>query len=261
MSEPEISQVPTLDEPPSHSGHSGWLSSVQSLAVTVVIALFIITFLVQAFQIPSESMEGTLLTGDYLLVNKVHFAKGGAWDWVLPYRGVQRGDIVVFRFPVRPTEHFVKRVVAVPGDRVRLLDKRLLINGKPLDETYVQHTAHGRDPFRDNFPASDYFSFNIESKWWVELRASMRNGEVVVPPGKYFVLGDNRDHSLDSRYWGFVPRENIVGRPLLIYWSVADPPPYDEDENSVDGKLSRLAFSVSHFFRGTRWNRTFRLVE
>lgn len=255
MSEPETSHAST------HPGHTGWLASVQSLAVTVVIALFIITFLVQAFQIPSESMERTLLTGDYLLVDKVHFAGGGAWDWMLPYRGVQRGDIVVFRYPVRPAEHFVKRVVALPGDHVRLLDKRLLVNGRPLEETYVQHTGRGRDPFRDNFPAADYFSFNIESRWWVELRAAMRKGEVVVPPGKYFVLGDNRDHSLDSRYWGFVPRENIVGRPLVIYWSVADPSPYEEEENSVDGKLSRLAYSVSHFFRGTRWDRAFRRVD
>ena len=255
MSELETSAVQ------AHGAQAGWLSSLQSLAVTVVIALFIITFLVQAFQIPSESMESTLLTGDYLLVDKVPFARGGAWDWVLPYRGIRRGDIVVFRFPVRPAEHFVKRVVALPGDHVRLHDKRLLINGRPLEEGYVQHTGFGRDPFRDNFPAADYFSFNIESRWWTELRASMRNGEVVVPPGKYFVLGDNRDHSLDSRYWGFVPRENIVGRPLLIYWSVADPSPDEDEENSADGKLSRLAYSVSHFFRGTRWNRAFRLVE
>ncbi|MCI0401887.1 MAG: signal peptidase I, partial [Acidobacteria bacterium] len=220
---------PAASHASDHAIQAGWPSSLQSLAVTIVIALFIITFLAQAFQIPSESMESTLLTGDYLLVDKVHFAEGGVWEWALPYHGVRRGDIVVFRYPVRPTEHFVKRVVALPGDHVRLQDKRLRINGRPLEETYVQHTGSGRDPFRDNFPAADYFSFNVESRWWVELRASMRNGEVVVPPGKYFVLGDNRDHSLDSRYWGFVPRENIVGRPLLIYWSVADPPPYDED--------------------------------
>lgn len=241
--------------------HAGWPASLQSLAVTVVIALFIITFLVQAFQIPSESMESTLLTGDYLLVDKVNFAQGGAWSWTLPYRGIERGDIVVFRYPVRPSEHFVKRVVALPGDHVRLLDKRLVINGRPLEESYVQHTGHGRDSFRDNFPASDYFSFNVESRWWVELRASLRNGEVVVPPGKYFVLGDNRDHSLDSRYWGFVPRENIVGRPLLIYWSVADPALPGREENSSDGRLSRLASSVAQFFQGTRWDRAFRVVN
>ncbi len=241
--------------------HGGWPSFLQSLAVTVVIALFIITFLVQAFQIPSESMESTLLTGDYLLVDKVPFARGGAWDWTLPYRGIERGDIIVFRYPVRPAEHFVKRVVALPGDHVRLVDKRLLINGRPLQEGYVQHTGFGRDAFRDNFPAADYFSFNIESRWWKELRGSLRNGGVVVPAGKYFVLGDNRDHSLDSRYWGFVPRENIVGRPLLIYWSVADPAASGGEQNPADGKLSRLAFSVAQFFRGARWDRAFRVVN
>ncbi len=258
MTEPEATLEAQPESAPDIS--AGWPSHLQSLAVTVVIALFIITFLVQAFQIPSESMESTLLTGDYLLVDKVNFAKGGAWSWVLPYRGIQRGDIVVFRYPIRPTEHFVKRVVALPGDHVRLFDKRLLINGRPLEESYVQHTARGHDSFRDNFPAADYFSFNVESRWWVELRASLRNGEVVVPPGKYFVLGDNRDHSLDSRYWGFVPRENIVGRPLLIYWSVADPAPAGM-ENSADGRLSRLASNVAQFFLGTRWDRTFRVVN
>ena len=259
MTEPETTHAAVPESAPEV--HAGWPASLQSLAVTVVIALFIITFLVQAFQIPSESMESTLLTGDYLLVDKVNFAQGGAWNWTLPYRGIERGDIVVFRYPVRPAEHFVKRVVALPGDHVRLLDKRLLINGRPLEESYVQHTGNGRDPFRDNFPAADYFSFNIESRWWVELRASLHNGEVVVPPGKYFVLGDNRDHSLDSRYWGFVPRENIVGRPLLIYWSVADPALSGQEENSADGKLSRMAASVVHFFRGARWDRAFRVVN
>ncbi len=259
MNEPETTPEALPESAPVI--HAGWPASLQSLAVTVVIALFIITFLVQAFQIPSESMESTLLTGDYLLVDKVNFAQGGAWNWTLPYRGIERGDIVVFRYPVRPAEHFVKRVVALPGDHVRLLDKRLLINGRPLEESYVQHTGNGRDPFRDNFPAADYFSFNIESRWWVELRASLRNGEVVVPPGKYFVLGDNRDHSLDSRYWGFVPRENIVGRPLLIYWSVADATLPGPEDNSRDGKLSRMASSVVQFFRGTRWDRALRVVN
>ena len=236
-----------------------WPSSVQSLAVTVVIAVFIITFLVQAFQIPSESMENTLLIGDYLLVDKVHFAPGGVWGGLLPYRPVKRGDIIVFRYPVRPAEHFVKRVVAVPGDHIRLHDKQLLVNGKPVPEDYVLHKLRGRDSFRDNFPATDFFTSSIDAGWFQEMRGQIRNGGIVVPPGKYFVLGDNRDESLDSRYWGFVPRENIVGRPLIIYWSV------DENGHDLaagpDGTLSRLAYGLAHLFQNTRWERTFRVVR
>jgi signal peptidase I len=232
---------------------------VQSLAETVVIAIFIITFLVQAFQIPSESMENTLLIGDYLLVDKVHFAQGGAWGSVLPYQPVRRGDIVVFRYPVRPVEHFVKRVVAVPGDQVRLHNKRLLVNGKPVPEDYVVHKLRGRDSFRDNFPATDFFTSSIDAQWFQEMRRQIRDGGIVVPPGKYFVLGDNRDESLDSRYWGFVPRENIVGRPLIIYWSVDD---NGQELAAVpDGTLSRLAYGLAHLFQNTRWERTFRVVR
>jgi signal peptidase I len=232
---------------------------VQSLAETVVIAIFIITFLVQAFQIPSESMENTLLIGDYLLVDKVHFAQGGAWGSILPYQPVRRGDIVVFRYPVRPVEHFVKRVVAVPGDQVRLHNKRLLVNGKPVPEDYVVHKLRGRDSFRDNFPATDFFTSSIDAQWFQEMRRQIRDGGIVVPPGKYFVLGDNRDESLDSRYWGFVPRENIVGRPLIIYWSVDD---NGQELAAVpDGTLSRLAYGLAHLFQNTRWERTFRVVR
>ncbi|HXE90036.1 MAG TPA: signal peptidase I [Terriglobales bacterium] len=249
------------EQPHTHeeSRASGWPGSVQSLAETVVIAIFIITFLVQAFQIPSESMENTLLIGDYLLVDKVHFAQGGLWGNILPYRPVKRGDIIVFRYPVRPTEHFVKRVVAVPGDEVRLHNKRLLVNGQPVPEDYVLHKLRGRDSFRDNFPATDFFTSSIDAGWFQEMRGRIRNGGIVVPPGKYFVLGDNRDESLDSRYWGFVPRENIVGRPLLIYWSVND---NGQELAAVpDGTLSRLAYGLAHLFQNTRWERTFRIVR
>ncbi|HSA92776.1 MAG TPA: signal peptidase I [Terriglobales bacterium] len=248
-----------LEHNPAASLPGDWPSSLQSLAETVVIAIFIITFLVQAFQIPSESMENTLLIGDYLLVDKVHFAQGGAWGSVLPYQPVRRGDIVVFRYPVRPAEHFVKRVVAVPGDQVRLHHKQLLVNGKPVPEDYVVHKLRGRDSFRDNFPATDFFTSSIDARWFQEMRRQIRDGGIVVPPGKYFVLGDNRDESLDSRYWGFVPRENIVGRPLIIYWSVDD---NGQELAAVpDGTLSRLAYGLAHLFQNTRWERTFRVVR
>ena len=240
---------------------SGWTSSLQSLAITVVIAVFVITFLVQAFQIPSESMENTLLIGDYLLVDKVHYGHGGGWGEILPYAPIQRGDIIVFRYPVHPQQHFVKRVIGLPGDQVRLVDGRVLVNGIPLSENYVIHTRPGFDRFRDDFPLTDTPSFNMEPRWWRQLPRLVRDGQLTVPPGSYFVLGDNRDESLDSRYWGFVPRQNIVGRPLLIYWSLRTPRPPAEAPNSWGDKLSVFLYGMSHLPQNTRWDRTLRIVR
>ncbi len=240
-----------------------FLGTVQSLAGTIVIALFVITFAVQAFQIPSESMENTLLVGDYLLVDKVHFGQGGIWGRVLPYSGIHRGDIIVFRYPVHPSQHFVKRVIAVPGDRVRLINKRVFVNGVAQKEGYAIYRSPMRDEYRDDFPRTDFLTANVEAGWWREMRDLVHGGELVVPPQKYFVMGDNRDESLDSRYWGFVPRENIIGRPFLIYWSVRN---VDQDrgpsgESDPGDKLSDIAYAVTHLFHDTRWNRTFRLVK
>lgn len=243
-----------LPEPPDPRHRPGLLAGVQSLAVTVVIAMFVITFLVQAFQIPSESMENTLLIGDYLLVDKLHFGQSGMWPRLLPYREVQRGDIIVFRFPVHPSQHFVKRVVAVPGDRLRMHNKHVLVNGREIVEDYVQYKGASRDRFRDDFPVVQDMVPSVDSRWWIQLRQLVHSGELVVPPGYYFVLGDNRDESLDSRYWGLVPRENIVGRPLIIYWSVEAP-------EATGAGVERLAMAVTQFFQGARWDRAFRIVK
>ncbi len=233
---------------------------MQSLAGTVVIAVFIITFIVQAFQIPSESMENTLLIGDYLLVDKVHYASGGDWGHMLPYSPIRRGDIIVFRYPVHPAQHFVKRVVGVPGDHLRLVNKRVWVNGQPVAENYVVYRSPGHDFYRDEFPDLNYLSANVEARWWMQLPNVVKNGELVVPPGQYFVLGDNRDESLDSRYWGFVPRQNIIGRPLLIYWSFRNPEPY-AGLRGGDGTLTRLAYTITHLMQETRWDRTLRVVR
>src|SRR5580704_18085395 len=196
------------------------ISSLQSLMGTVVIAIFVITFIVQAFQIPSESMENTLLVGDYLLVNKLCYGGQGPGDHVLPYQKISRGDIIVFHYPVDPQQHFVKRVIGVPGDHLRMVSKRVLINGKALDEPYVRFLEPPNNLFRDNFPRVDIPAIGLEGKWWLEMRKLVDDGQLIIPEGHYFVMGDNRDDSQDSRYWGFVPRENIIGRPLVIYWSV-----------------------------------------
>src|ERR1700704_1830019 len=241
--------------------HPDWLISLQSLLTTVVIAVFVITFIVQAFQIPSESMENTLLIGDYLLVDKLRYGGSTLWDNILPYRAVHRGDIVVFHYPVHPSEHFVKRVVGIPGDRVHLVKGRVYVNGAPLTEPYVRYSSLTHDVFRDEFPRTDIPVPGLEGGWWLQMRKLVEDGELIIPEGHYFVLGDNRDESLDSRYWGFVPRENIIGRPLLIYWSVRSADQDMPTSPSPGDKLIHFAYAATHLFQMTRWDRTFRIVK
>jgi signal peptidase I len=242
------------------TGGVGVSGSVQSLLGTVVIAVFVITFIVQAFQIPSPSMENTLLVGDYLLVNKLCYGGSGLGDYLLPYRRIRRGDIVVFHYPVNPAQHFVKRVIGIPGDRVRLVNKQVLVNGAPLREPYAHFSRPSNDAFRDSFPRLDVAAGETP-EWWVQLRKLVEDGQLIVPQGHYFVMGDNRDDSYDSRYWGFVPQANIIGRPLLIYWSVQEGENEAIGPNSVAGKLAHFAYAVTHIFQITRWNRTLRLVN
>jgi signal peptidase I len=257
LSEPQAA-VPSARKVTVSFG-SDLISSLQSLMGTVVIAIFVITFIVQAFQIPSESMENTLLVGDYLLVNKLCYGGSGLGDHVMPYQKIGRGDIIVFHYPVDPQQHFVKRVIGLPGDRLRMVNKRVLINGKPLDEPYVRFLEPANNLYRDDFPRTDIPAVNMEGSWWLQMRKLVEDGELIIPQGNYFVMGDNRDDSQDSRYWGFVPQENIIGRPLLIYWSVRD---WDASPAStIAGRLQHLAYAVTHLFQITRWNRTLRLVH
>jgi len=250
--------------PPAHPrvawvAGTGVSGSLQSLLGTVVIAVFVITFIVQAFQIPSPSMQNTLLVGDYLLVNKLCYGGGSVGDYFMPYRKVRRGDIVVFHYPVDPAQHFVKRVIGVPGDRVRLVNKQVLVNGVPLKEPYAYFSHPADDFFRDNFPRLDVLS-GPTPEWWVQMRKLVEDGQLIVPEGHYFVMGDNRDNSYDSRYWGFVPQANIIGRPLVIYWSVraeVDP----TVPSSMSDRLYHFAYVMTHIFQITRWNRTLRLVH
>lgn len=195
-----------------------------SMARLTAVALFVITFLVQPTQIPSSSMERTLLVGDLLLVNKQVFAPAGHWRWLLPYRTPHAGSLVVFHYPVDPNELLVKRVVAVPGDRIHLRDNVLYRNGTPQSEPYTQYTSAGRSPYRDRFPNLQEADPSAEAPWWIELRSRIQAGELPVPPDRYFVMGDNRNDSLDSRYWGFVRPEAVVGEPLLTYISISHEP-------------------------------------
>ncbi len=245
--------------PNSSRDQTDWLTSLQSLLATVVIAVFVITYIVQAFQIPSVSMENTLLIGDYLLVDKLCY--GGSANPFIPYRPIRRGDIIVFHYPVNPSQHFVKRVIGVPGDRIHLVNKRVFVNGVPLPEPYVRVFKPERNFFRDDFPRLDVLDPGINADWWVQMPKLVEDGQLIVPEGHYFAMGDNRDDSSDSRYWGFVPRENIVGRPLLIYWSIRD---LDSDlpiPATVGDRLYHFAYAVTHFFQITRWDRTFHVVS
>jgi len=243
-----------------HGRRGSLVSSIQSLIGTVIIAVFVITFVVQAFQIPSESMENTLLTGDYLLVDKMCYGGSRLWDHLMPYRKIQRGDIIVFRYPVHPAQHFVKRVIGIPGDRVRLINRQVYVNGVALVEPYALHRSRFHDSFRDDFPRVDIPVPGLEGDWWLRMRKLVEDNALIVPEGHYFVMGDNRDESSDSRYWGFVPRENIIGRPFIIYWSLRA----NEEMNAYSrpsDKLYRFGYAVSHLLQITRWNRTFRVVN
>jgi signal peptidase I len=237
-----------------------WLPSLQSLLGTVVIAIFVITFVVQAFQIPSESMENTLLIGDYLLVNKLCYGDP-AGSYLMPYRAVHRGDIIVFKYPVDPSQHFVKRVIGVPGDHIKLVNAKVFVNGVALKEPYAIYSSPIRDQFRDNFPQLNMVVPGLEEKWWQQMQKLVVGGELIVPRDSYFVLGDNRDESLDSRYWGFVPRANIVGRPLVIYWSVRDTSEDMPQPASMSDKVLHFTYALTHLVQITRWNRTFRIIR
>jgi signal peptidase I len=231
--------------------------TIAEWTVTVLLLLFGTTTLVQAFVIPTGSMENNLLVGDHLLVDKLAYAPPGAVSrLLLPYQEIKRGDIIVFRYPVDIRQTFVKRVVGVPGDRIRIESKQVIRNGVRLDEPYKVHKAEYVDSYRDNFPSQPYLQLSEGANDMLEKHVS--NGEIVVPPNSYFAMGDNRDNSLDSRYWGFVPRANIIGKPLIIYWSY---------ETSTDRLASptigwdHAVDLVQNFFTKTRWRRTFMLIH
>jgi signal peptidase I len=237
--------------------------ALASLLRTVVAALFLLTFALQPYLIPSESMEHTLLVGDFLLVNKQIYAPPGPLSrWLMPYRDVARGDIVFFHHPQPP--FLVKRVVGVPGDRLHIEDGRVTVNGLPLDEPYAAFEPAAANPFRDDFPARVYTDPEVDPVWWKQMQSLTSAGELVVPEGEYFVLGDNRNHSKDSRFWGFVPRDQIVARPVVIYFSLARPSTTDVEQAALQATDDRLGHDRQLSARLTgfaRWKRIFHVVH
>ena len=231
---------------------------LESIVVTVILALYGTTFLIQAFKIPSSSMEDTLLIGDHLMVDKVSFAPSPFLRGILPYDEIKLDQIIVFRYPLDPKTYFVKRIIGLPGDSIHLKNKIVYRNGVQINEPNAVHKSSEIEEYRDNFPSP--FLTAAFPDWasnWVE---HIVDGEIVVPPGQYFVMGDNRDFSSDSRYWGLVPRENIVGNPLLIYWSF-ETSSEEYQRTTLGDYLGRLIDITLHFAQKTRWDRMLDIVQ
>jgi signal peptidase I len=228
---------------------------VHEWSLNILILLFGTTTLVQAFIVPTPSMDTTVMVGDHLLVDKLAYAPSGAISrFLLPYTEPKRGDIIVFRYPMDISQNYVKRVMGVPGDHIRIRDKVVFVNGKQLNEPYVQHVFPNIEPYRDNFPSQP--SGPVSDRAVQMIASNVVDGELVVPPDSYFAMGDNRDNSLDSRYWGFVPRENIIGKPLVIFWSYDAP-----TEEWVGNAGNHYVDLAKNFFFKTRWKRTLKLVR
>ena len=228
---------------------------INEWALNILILLFGTTTLVQAFIVPTPSMDTTVRVGDHLLVDKLSYAPSDSFSrHLLPYTAPKRGDIIVFRYPMDISQNYVKRCMGLPGDRIRVVDKEVYLNGHKLVEPYVQHMFPHIEPYRDNFPSEPYGPVYDRARKM--LTENVVNGEVVVPEGSYFAMGDNRDNSLDSRYWGFVPRENIIGKPLVIFWSYDAP-----TEDWMDYNANHFIDLAKNFFAKTRWDRTLKLVR
>jgi signal peptidase I len=228
------------------------------------------TFIFQNFEIPSASMEKTLLIGDHVLVDRISLAPPAHWFPLVHYRDVRRGDIIVFLkpHPETPDLYLVKRCIGIPGDHIHLRDGVVYLNGVPQNEPYAQqpredgNPQHALSPYRDDFPGIpvDPNDSNVTANWAIELPKNIVDGDLVVPQGAVFAMGDNRTESLDGRFWGFVPRENIVGRPMFVYWSF-ETPADQIDKTGIGDRIAFIGHILIHIFDETRWNRTFHVVR
>ena len=261
MTKKETKNEPQNDKPVKRRETTS--EFIASMAGVLVVGLFIITFCLQAFEIPSSSMENTLLIGDHVFVDRVLEAPRANWIRPLvPYRNIQRGDIVVFLSPETPGLYVVKRVIGIPGDRIHLKDGVVYRNGQPLNEPYAIYDG-SYNPYRDNFPnvpPSDFYGASPNQEWRLTMGPHVVNGDLVVPPDAYFAMGDNRDVSYDSRFWGFIPGENIIGRPVFIYWSF-ETPANQYTKTEISDRLKFVGHVVIHFFDLTRWRRMFKVVR
>jgi signal peptidase I len=242
------------------------LEGLASNLSSIAFVLFVFAFIFQNFVIPSSSMASTQLAGDHVLVDRETFAAPSSWAPFVHHRDVRRQDVVVFFKPTLESngEHLilVKRVIGIPGDRIHLRDGIVVLNGIAQTEPQAaKPTRFAYDPYVNDFPSIDPSTEpGVTAEWTVQLPSFIEGQDIVVPPGEFFVMGDNRTNSLDSRFWGFVPRANIVGRPLFVYWSIVSPESGAEETPLSDQAQSALHEFI-HFFDETRWKRTFHPVR
>ena len=249
------------------------LESLASICTVLAVGLFVMTFVFQNFEIPSASMVSTLLIGDHVLVDRISLAPPTTWAPFVHYRDVQRGDIIVFLKPnpESPDLILVKRCIGLPGDRIHLEHGVVYLNGVAQNEPYALQPRddgdpqHAYAPYRDDFPADlqgieQEATSNNASLWALDLPNHVVAGDLVVPPGKVFAMGDNRTESLDGRFWGFVPRENILGRPMFVYWSFQTPA-NQIDKTSIADRIGFMGHILLHIFDQTRWSRTFHVIR
>ncbi|HTD97443.1 MAG TPA: signal peptidase I [Edaphobacter sp.] len=245
------------------------LESLASICTVLAIGLFVMTFVFQNFEIPSASMVKTLLIGDHVLVDRIAVAPAAKWAPFVFYRDIHRGDVIVFYKPnsETPEMFLVKRAIGIPGDRIHLRNGIVYLNGVAQDEPQAGkpvsdgNPQHEYNPYRDDFPAVPPSPYDgVTASWAVELPTHIQGEDLIVPPGYVFAMGDNRTESLDGRYWGFVPRKNIVGRPMFVYWSFQTPA--DQiDKQSLGERISFMGHIIIHIFDQTRWKRTFHLIK
>ena len=245
------------------------LEGIASLCVVLVILLFIFSFVFQNFEIPSGSMENTLLIGDHVVVDRITLSPPTHWAPFVHYRAVRRGDVIVFLKPnpESPDLILVKRAIGIAGDHIHLQHGVVYVNGVAHPEPYALQPAddgdpeHVYEPYRDDFPAiTPAPDVQLTAVWRENLPTHIQNGDLVVPPGKVFAMGDNRTESLDSRYWGFVPVQNIEGRPLFVYWSFRTPAD-QEYKTTMGDRIGFMLHEVTHLFNDTRWARTLHVVR
>jgi len=256
--EPTVESMPVKPE----RQETVW-DTLRSLLIVLAGVLCIRTFVAEATVIPTGSMESTILIGDHVFLNKLLYGPRLPYTSLRlpPLRQVHRQDIVAFRYPRNPSVMFVKRVIAVGGDVVKIEDKKVYLNGRPLFEPYTQFQYSTVLPLRDDFPPTPSLletlpaAWGLDPLWAREMPSFIRNDGLHVPPGYLFVMGDNRDNSLDSRFWGFVPLENVVGEPLFVYWSY-DAPTKDWTAETLEARLKFDASIVWNFLAHTRWSRT-----
>ncbi len=262
----------TRETKASKSAQETPLEAAASMCVVLVIGLFIFGFVFQNFDIPSGSMKNTLLIGDHVVADRISLSPPTRWAPFVHCRPVQRGDIIVFLkpdpVPPDPPEiTLVKRAIAVAGEKVHLEHGVVYVNGVQQKEPYALQPRddgdplHAYDPYRDDFPrVTPSADDQLRETWKLDLPNHVVNGELVGPPGKVFAMGDNRTESADSRFWGFVPVENIEGRPSFVYWSF-DTPADQEDEQSMGDRVSFFVHEFTHILTGTRWRRTAHVVR